>query len=359
MSSLVCIEVNLPVAGIRLITTQMDNPRYNQDYEYEHDADYDPTYDNYRQSGVTSVGLPASQLALIIGVNAVIALVISIVVVLIAGRQAGPGDIAPSVVEIDTPASAEGVPAGANSNVSPQVDNLPPPLPTQVTPIGTVDYVVEPGDTLSLIAEKFSVPLTDLMVANDLTDKNFIQAGQSLVIPVGGLPPATATFTPAPFSTETPLPFDPPTPLPTNAAVPREPAATVGPSPTPTNPPVATPTLIPTSTPPPFDEINVVISEVIAPADLQRETVVILNRGAGVSVRDWKLAGSSLAIFEFPDVFLFSGGSIRLHTSAGENTASDLYLGQGEAAWEPGKVIILSDDRGIEVSRFAIPNRNN
>jgi hypothetical protein len=99
----------------------------------------------------------------------------------------------------------------------------------------------------------------------------------------------------------------------------------------------------------------VVVSELIAPGDLPRETVVILNQGAGVSLKDWTLEGSSLGIFQFPDVFLFSGGSIRIHTAAGENTASDLFLSQGEPAWEPGATVILNDNKSVEISRFTAP----
>jgi hypothetical protein len=194
------------------------------------------------------------------------------------------------------------------------------------------------------------------MTANGLTNQDFIQVGQELVIPLGGLPTATPTFTPVPIPTETPLPFDPPTPLPEGAQVPPEPAATVGPSPTPSPSPVLpTPTLLPTSTQPPFNEINVAINTVIGAGDLFQETVVILNQGAGISLNGWKLEGSPLANFSFPDIFLFSGGSIRIHTAAGQNTPSDLYLNQGEAVWPPGTTIILKDATDAEISRFTVP----
>ena len=98
-----------------------------------------------------------------------------------------------------------------------------------------------------------------------------------------------------------------------------------------------------------------VVSEVIGSGDLLRETLVILNKGAGTSLRDWKLEGSSLGVFIFPDIFLFSGGSIHVHTAAGENSPSDLYLNQGEAAWPSGTTIILSDANNSEISRFSVP----
>ncbi|GAB4546519.1 MAG: hypothetical protein Fur002_21630 [Anaerolineales bacterium] len=44
-------------------------------------------------------------------------------------------------------------------------------------------YIVQPGDSLSSIAERFNVELAALMSANDLTDPNQLYADQRLVIP--------------------------------------------------------------------------------------------------------------------------------------------------------------------------------
>ena len=326
----------------------IDNPKYDPDFEYD---DYEP----YPRGELTGVGLPPGQLALIIGVNAVISLIISVVVVLIANRQVVPGDVAASL-----PTGTEVVAEAGGQTDAPAVSGANTPLPDS-TPIQSVTYIVESGDTLGAIAAKFSVSLFDLMTVNGLTNQDFIQVGQELIIPLGGLPPTTPTITLGPLPTNTPLPFDPPTPLPTNAALPPEPAATVGPSSTPTQASsltttaaISTPTPLPTSTPAPFDEINVTIDQVIGSDNLAQETVVILNKGAGVSLRDWKLEGSSLGIFVFPDIFLFSGGSIRVHTAAGQNTPSDLFLNQGEPAWPHGTTVILRDDNNSEISRYRV-----
>ncbi|MBK8616571.1 MAG: peptidoglycan DD-metalloendopeptidase family protein [Anaerolineales bacterium] len=53
-------------------------------------------------------------------------------------------------------------------------------------------YIVQPGDSLSSIAEFFSVNLTELMGANGITDANQLSAGQQLVIP--GLDGITGTL---------------------------------------------------------------------------------------------------------------------------------------------------------------------
>ena len=44
-------------------------------------------------------------------------------------------------------------------------------------------YIVQSGDTLSLIAYRFNVDLADLMNANGIADPNLLSAGQELVIP--------------------------------------------------------------------------------------------------------------------------------------------------------------------------------
>ena len=44
-------------------------------------------------------------------------------------------------------------------------------------------YIVQPGDTLSLIASRFNVTVNDLTAANPSLDPNFISQGQQIVIP--------------------------------------------------------------------------------------------------------------------------------------------------------------------------------
>jgi murein DD-endopeptidase MepM/ murein hydrolase activator NlpD len=53
-------------------------------------------------------------------------------------------------------------------------------------------YIVQTGDTLSSIAQRFNVTVADLMSANNLSDPNLLAAGQQLVIP--GLEGITGTL---------------------------------------------------------------------------------------------------------------------------------------------------------------------
>ncbi|RME50007.1 MAG: LysM peptidoglycan-binding domain-containing protein, partial [Caldilineae bacterium] len=146
--------------------------------------------------------LRARDLWLIIGLNALISTVISLLVVLIVGPWAFSGAIR------GFPGASGGQSAGVLPPVAgtpldqlalpPQTPGLPPtPTPTPEP----VVYVVEVGDSLSAIAERFGVPMEDIMAANGFDDPDYLQAGQSLLIPVGGLVDATPTFTPVPLPT--------------------------------------------------------------------------------------------------------------------------------------------------------------
>ncbi|MFQ5612718.1 MAG: LysM peptidoglycan-binding domain-containing protein [Anaerolineae bacterium] len=289
-------------------------------------------------------GLPLGQIALLISLNALLSLVISVGVVLVAGPyliSGRPDNLAPSEAT-----SAEVALAG-----SPGPGRL---LPTQTfTPVPAEPefYIVQPGDSLSAIAAFYGISLQDLMAANGLDNPDFVQVGQELLIPLGGLPDVPPGTAPEPAPTNTGIPFDPPTPLPEDATIPSEPAVTVGPSPTPTE----TPTAVPTATAPPLDEVIVSVEQVVGGGDLEQEAVVLLNEGPGINLTGWTLAGSELGPYTFPNLFLWSGGSIRVHTRAGANTASDLYWNQGEPAWPTGTVLTLNDPTGKIVSSYTVP----
>ena len=51
------------------------------------------------------------------------------------------------------------------------------------TPSGPVTYIIEPGDTLSSIAEKFGVEVVLLMALNNITDPNQLFVNTEIIIP--------------------------------------------------------------------------------------------------------------------------------------------------------------------------------
>jgi LysM repeat protein len=54
----------------------------------------------------------------------------------------------------------------------------------QIAPPEPISYVVQVGDTLTRIAAQHNVPVEALMEANGLINPNYIQVGQTLIIPV-------------------------------------------------------------------------------------------------------------------------------------------------------------------------------
>lgn len=56
-------------------------------------------------------------------------------------------------------------------------------LAVTAAPAGADIYVVQPGDTLSLIAKRTGVPAADLAAANGITNQHLVRAGQQLQVP--------------------------------------------------------------------------------------------------------------------------------------------------------------------------------
>jgi len=169
---------------------------------------------------------------------------------------------------------------------------LPSPTPT------VVYHVVRPGDSLSAIALQYGVSVEDLSAANGIDDPNVIQEGQKLLIPG-------------------------PTP---------EPTMTVAPTPTPTP-----------DIPPQLE-----IVDVIGRGAPSAETVIIVNHGRGVSLKQWSLRDAHGNAFVFPDLYLAPGGEVRVHTGKGENSPQHLYWGLDVPVWgDETDMAVLADSRGV------------
>ncbi len=296
----------------------------------------------YQADEAKSAALPGKTLWLVIGINALVSTLISLLVVLIVGPWVFGGAL-------------RGLPIGGqDATQAPAVVGTPldqlaaaeetPPLPA--VPTATPEpilYVVEVGDSLSGISAKFGAPIEDIMEANGFDDPDYLQAGQTLLIPIGGLAEATPTFTPIPIPTDTVIPFNPPG----NDVTP--PASDISLTPTPT------PSPIPSATAPPLDEIAMEITNVLGYGQLEDEVVIIYNQGPGVNLSGWTLSGSALGDYAFPNLFLWNGGSVRVHSKTGSNTPSDLYWDQDAPRWFSGNVVTLKNAQGEEIASYAIP----
>ena len=79
--------------------------------------------------------------------------------------------------------------ASISPSTSAVITTLPPT--TEPPPSTTPEYIVQEGDSLSIIAQRFGVSTEDLANFNGIEDANDIQVGQTLTIPPTTAPPTT------------------------------------------------------------------------------------------------------------------------------------------------------------------------
>lgn len=122
----------------------------------------------------------ARLMPLILGGLAVVLLIVGVffVVLWLTGDAppAMPGFLAsdtPTATVTNTP-----VPPTATATIT---QTLEPSLTP--TPEGPITYIVEPGDTLSSIAEQFGIDVAQLMAANNITNADELFVNDELIIP--------------------------------------------------------------------------------------------------------------------------------------------------------------------------------
>jgi LysM repeat protein len=104
---------------------------------------------------------------------------------------------------------------------------------------------------------------------------------------------------------------------------------------------------------------SVVIDSVIGAGDLDSERVLLKHRGEGeLSLVGWRLEDSKGNVFvfpQFPQLTLFSGGAVNVHTKSGANTVVDLYWSLDHPVWESGAIVSLKDAQGNVRSTYTVP----
>ena len=257
------------------------------------------------------------QLAFLVLVNAMVSLVIALAVIWVfEARRPDPEELAAINTPRPTPILAAPV-AQATATVGPvepiTVSTVATETPTPQTAVATEEtvYVVQPGDTMLVIATRYEVSVEDILAANSLSDPNFVFAGQRLVIPVQGGSPVTQSVSSG-ESTATPAPVAPQ---------------------------------------------GVSITGVTGPGDLPNEQVILVNDSdTPYSLQGWQLQRVGGPAYTFrSDVPLFPGGSIRIHTGAGTDTSIDLYWGLTEPAWQAGVEARIVTAGGETVTSYVVP----
>ncbi|MFS6826226.1 LysM peptidoglycan-binding domain-containing protein [Cyanobium sp. ATX-6F1] len=98
---------------------------------------------------------------------------------------------------------------------------------------GAKEHEVQPGETLSHIAEAYGVSIDRLIALNNIKEPNSIPAGSRLKLPGGSAAASKAATRPAPVAAKPSPAEKQPTPKPTPAVATTKPATTVKPAPAP------------------------------------------------------------------------------------------------------------------------------
>lgn len=245
------------------------------------------------------------QLALVIILNAVISLTIAVAVVwVVEQRRPDPETLAalatpitaPVIAPTFTPTLAATTPAPAEAEASPVATTAP----------GAEEvYVVQVGDILSVIAERYGVRMQAIMDANNLTDPDRIFSGQRLIIP-------------------------------------RADAATAAPS--------------PTAAAPAAPGQGLRVASFVSNGALPGEAVQIANDSdLVINLQGWRLEKEGGPAYTFGGLSLFPGSGLDLYTGAGVDTSVALYWNQTTPLWERGSVARLINAQGQEVSQLTAP----
>jgi LysM repeat protein len=130
---------------------------------------------------------------LLLGGLAVVLTVVGLLLVVV-WLTGGRGTALPAFLASDTPLPTDTATPPPPTQTPTVTDTL---LPSDTpTPQGPKTYIVEPGDTLSSIADQFGVDILLLISVNNITDPGAINAGEELIIPEEGTVLPTATELP-------------------------------------------------------------------------------------------------------------------------------------------------------------------
>ncbi|MFH2103384.1 MAG: lamin tail domain-containing protein [Chloroflexota bacterium] len=105
-----------------------------------------------------------------------------------------------------------------------------------------------------------------------------------------------------------------------------------------------------------FGNIQVAITSVSGAGTAASEIVVLENNGEGVVVlTDWRLQDEDGNTYLFPQLTLFPGGTIQLHTASGADSAMNLFWDRVIPVWDAGEKAMLYDNQGNLHFTYQVP----
>jgi len=108
--------------------------------------------------------------------------------------------------------------------------------------------------------------------------------------------------------------------------------------------------------PPGTASVNVSLVGVIGAGTLADERILIQNSGTQELVlTGWYLTDNLGNTYTFPELTLFPGVKVQLHTIPGQDSPTDLYWGRSAPLWTSGELAALYDSKNIARAFYRVP----
>ena len=84
--------------------------------------------------------------------------------------------------------------------------------------------------------------------------------------------------------------------------------------------------------------------------------MVIQNDGAQETVlTGWTLSDNKGQVYAFPQLMLYPGARVQVHTASGTDSPTDLYWGRTAPVWTSGELAGLYDTDNIARAFYRVP----
>ena len=102
--------------------------------------------------------------------------------------------------------------------------------------------------------------------------------------------------------------------------------------------------------------VNVSMIGVIGAGALADERIIVQNNGTQqMDLTGWHLTDAQGNAYTFPQLTLFPGVKVQLHTITGQDSPTDLYWGRSAPVWVSGELAALYDTQAIARAFYRIP----
>jgi len=103
-------------------------------------------------------------------------------------------------------------------------------------------------------------------------------------------------------------------------------------------------------------DLNVNIVGILGAGTLDDEQIIIQNNGSQeVLLTGWYLKDDKGATYTFPQLTLYPGATVQVHTKAGTDKLPDLYWVRSAPVWTSGELAALYDTQNIARAFYRVP----